>query len=644
MIALALLATLFAPQDSTPGVLSPRARAMLDRFPLPRPGEVMVTTRFSRDTVWVGEQVELVTVAWFPRQLRDRLHDSPSLTAPSLSGLWSMRADVVPLPAGSRLVGGQFYDIFVSDQTIFPLGPGRIETPPAVLTYSVPTSASFFAVQDRRRLTSQPAVLVARATPAAVRGGPTAHGLHAVWRGPAEGFIPGVPAIVELVVSGEGNLTLWPDPDIAWPADVHVYPEAPVEEEASIAGLVAGDKRFRYTIVADSAGVLTLPAVRYLFFDPGTAAVETAVAPPFTVPVLPTAAPSTLAPRLPVTGDTSTGPVTWLVESAWPLVLLLAFLPAVLLWLDRRRPPAAIAVPRVDAELELRNLLGTPLDAGPERVAVALRQRGVARDDAEHVRRWLAATNRRRYGAARVEPPAAPPAVDRVLTRLRHGITALLLSLVLLHRLVAQDTSGVARYLGGDLAGAARAFATAAAATPGSADAWRDLGTARFAAGDQVGAAAAWIRALQLSPRDALADAAWDSAATIPEDVRNLAPSIPLSRDELVILVLAAWWISCAALRWRVRWLRGIAPALTTLLLLALVIRSTEQSGRQALVRAGAVLRVSPTPTAPVLGEAAEWSRVAVDPGQGGWRIVRLSDGRRGWLPVSAIAAIGPLD
>ena len=190
MIALALVAALVMQDTNT--ALSPRVRAMLDRFPLPRAGEPSVAIRFSRDSVWVGEQVELVTAAWFPRRLRDRLRRQPTIKAPSLSGLWSARNQMLPIPAEARFVGGQMYDLFVSYQTIFPLGPGRIDAPPAVLTYDVPTSTSYFAPEERKTIVSPSARLVARGIPpplaAALGTGPTAHDLRLVWRGPAGGL------------------------------------------------------------------------------------------------------------------------------------------------------------------------------------------------------------------------------------------------------------------------------------------------------------------------------------------------------------------------------------------------------------------------------------------------------------------------
>ena len=131
MIALlGLLATLTMQQDTIG--LSPRARAMLDRFAPPTSGEVAVSIRFSESNVWVGEQVELVTAAWFPRDLRERLRRTPALRAPALRGLWSAPNTSGPMHAETRRINGRVYDLFIAHQILFPIEAGPIEAPPAM--------------------------------------------------------------------------------------------------------------------------------------------------------------------------------------------------------------------------------------------------------------------------------------------------------------------------------------------------------------------------------------------------------------------------------------------------------------------------------------------------------------------------------
>lgn len=647
MIAAALLLSLLA-QDTVPS-LPARARAMLATFPTPREGEVMVTTRFSTDSAWIGQQVELLTAAWFPEELRARLRRSPTLTAPPLSGLWSVQSQILPVLAGTRRVGRQNYAVYVQYQILFPLTAGRVEVPAAELGYSVPTSSSFFAPEDRKSVASRPVHLIVRPLPAALVGavgsGPTASGLRVTWFGPATPMRVGVPALLELAIAGTGNLALWPAPDIAWPAGLRVYPEQTTESYHTANGIVAGEKRFRFTVVVDSAGIYTLPRVRYPYFDPATVTANAAEATPFPLPVLP-AARGAPRPDPPMVGDAPGTPLSaTLVRQGWPALLLLAVFPLlVVAWRRRRRREAVPAPAARDPERELRALLREPADAGPERVAAALRHRGVPRADAEQLHRWLVAIARRRYGPVTGEAPAPPAIVADVLRRLRgHGIGVLLL-LLLVHRVDGQANAAAERFRGGDYPGAEQRYAAIVEAQPAAAAAWRDLGSSRWMQGDDAGAATAWLHAFALSPRDRLLHEVWDRDTSIPAEVRALAPVIPLSRDELWLLALAVWlaaWVLLAT--HRVRLGQGFAAAALLVGALA-TLRWYQESRPLALLRESAAYRVSPIPTAPELGSVAGWSLVEIAAHRGGWVLAVMPDGHRGWLPASEVAPLAPLD
>jgi hypothetical protein len=618
-----------------------------------------VAIRFSRDSVWVGEQVELVTAAWFPRRLRDRLRRQPTIKAPSLSGLWSARNQMLPIPAEARVVGGQMYDLFVSYQTIFPLGPGRIDAPPAVLTYDVPTSTSYFAPEERKTIVSPSARLVARGIPpaltAALGTGPTAHDLRVAWRAPPDGLRIGSPAIVELAIAGAGNLTLWPAPAIRWPSGLHVYPEPTDEHAVPVQGVIAGEKRFRFTVVADSAGVLTLPAVTYQFFDPLTATVRPAIAGPMSLPVRPrTVALGDRKPPAIMAGD-GVPSSTAVIRLAWPILVVLALFPPIVVgWRRRRRHHGVVSVAPMssDPEVALRMVLGTPVAAGPDHVVAALRVRGISREDAEHILRWLTATGRRRYGPGQAPAPEPPPAVARVLKRLRRVATALLLLLIAMPLHARQDDA-ISRYDGRDYAGAARAFEAVVGREPAAVNAWVGLGASRWMQGDDVAAAAAWLRALELAPRSARLRAAWREATTIPSDVRALAPVVPASLDDLLLIALALWVLAWGLAL--VRWQRGswVSGALVAIVLIVAAGRIRERPNGRALVTVNAVLRISPHPAMESVGDVPAWSLVRVDRRSGGWVLITApqsvpssgigSLALQGWIPAEAVVEIDPV-
>lgn len=643
---LALLVTLVA-QDTTG--LSPRALAMLDRFPPPRRGEVTLTTQFSTSTAWVGEQVELVTAAWFPRELRDRLRRPPTLRAPTIGGLWSAPTRGTPMLAASRFVDGQIYDLFVAHQILFPLAAGTINSPPAVLSYAVPTSVSFFAPEERTELSSRSATLIVRPVPddrrLALGNGPTARGLHLAWRAPPEGLRRETPARVELVITGAGNVTLWPEPQIDWPSSVRIYQEPAEQAVDRPNGLIAGEKRFRFTVVPDSAGVITLPAISYPYFDPGTGRVITARAELLSLAVRP---PTARRDRrlLPVEPEPGAAVIAAPVRRGWPVMLLLALLPFVPRLRRRlRRATTTQPAPAPPPEVELRLLLGAPEDAAPQRVARALRHRGVSAAEAREVALWLGQRDRARYGPDQAADATPPARISVILARLRRAARGVATLLLLLPSVLgAQTAEAITRYRGGDLEGAERLFAAAIVQEPLAAGRWRNLAAARWATGDDVGAAAAWLRALQLAPRNGETRAAWQQATTIPPDVRSRGPRVPLSRDEMLLLALVLW------LGAGVSWYRGgrrlaIGGGAVALLLLAMAtMRTLAEREPLLLVRPDAVLRVSPLATAPALQPAPAWGGATRVAGERGWSLVVLDGGARGWLPDEAFAVVGTLD
>ncbi|MES2123756.1 MAG: BatD family protein [Gemmatimonadota bacterium] len=648
MIALGLLLALVT-QDTTG--LPPRARAMLDRFPVPRGGEVSIATRFSTDTAWIGEQVELVTAAWFPRELRNRLRHTPNLLPPALSGLWSVQAQANMSMASTRVVGGQLYDLFVAHQTLFPLGGGKITVPPAVLTYSVPASLSFFAPEQRKTLSSRPATLVIRPIPsrlaATLGSGPTARGIRVTWQGIGAPIHAGTPALLELILSGEGNIALWPAPELTWPPGMRVYPDRTEERAQGVNGRRGGEKRFRFTVVADSQGVLSLPRVRYPYFDPVSATVQFAAADPVALVVLPGSGPAAMRRVLPIADQDDFPVASLIVARGWLLLLLLALLPlAWAVWQRRRRPAPAVAQTSSSPEVEFQRLLGNRGDASPEAVVAALRHHGVPRDDAEGVRAWLAAASRRRYGppGSELTPPPAP--LTRVLQRLRRARRYLPMLLLLVGAsLRAQSpVAGFREYEQGNYAAAAESFGSAVRLAPLSVGLWRNLATARWLAGDDVGAAAAWIHALELAPRDPVTREEWHGAGGIPGDVRDLAPVIPVSRDELLLLALGCWLLTWLFLARRSRRTAAILGLLTVLLAGGALARTREQGSSRVLLRVGATLRLSPHPVAPVVGTGTPWSVARVIQVRAGWLLVSTDGGQRGWLPQAAAASLGPLD
>src|SRR5690606_18125580 len=160
----------------------------------------------------------------------------------------------------------------------------------------------------------------------------------------------------------------------------------------------------------------------------------------------------------------------------------------------------------------------------PGRVSHALRRRGIGRDDAEAVSRWLSSLDRHRWGRA-VEPPPDDPVVGRVVATLRHRrrgpkvapLLVLALGALPLH---AQWNEALTRFADGDAIGAVRLFEQVARDNPAAPAAWFNIGAARWDAGDEVGSVAAWLQGSRVGPRDRRFDEALDQVASLPRELR----------------------------------------------------------------------------------------------------------------------------
>jgi len=200
--------------------LDPDLVALIPRVPSPRVGGPSVFTVASASTVYAGDQVDVLTAAWLPRSLRLRLRQPPTLSPPALPGVWSTPRRAVPGAVASRVVGGETYDLFVGFQTVYPLDPGAVPIPAARLTWMQPSGRQYFSEERRESVESSPITLMVRPLPDGGRpsgfDGPVARDLRIEYRLAQGAAHAGAVLPVEIVVSGAGNLPLWPTPKVTW--------------------------------------------------------------------------------------------------------------------------------------------------------------------------------------------------------------------------------------------------------------------------------------------------------------------------------------------------------------------------------------------------------------------------------------------
>src|SRR5712691_6384173 len=555
--------------------VSPIARRLIEAAPPPAHNDrVALSLILPGDSVLVGEQLDVIAAAWFPRELRTRLSYPPILSLQTAEGAWSYPGAVPTEVAASRQVRGGWMDLFVAHQALFPLAPGRIVIPPATVAYAVPVGFSLFKREERYSLRSDTVPVTVLPLPAGRRPAeqPVAgQGLALeLTLDPPAGRV-GEPIAMSATVSGTGNVALWPEPAIRWPAGFRPYAGETAMRIAPRDGRIAGTKVFHYLVMPDSAGSFILPEVRYPYYDLAAGDYRAATIAPRALAVAPGIEPHAARALPPLARG---GASAWADDLARSLLpwgwLLLLFGPPLLVWLWRRREtatdaaasaPPAIAPPLTrlgQLERRFQAVLANHVPDQPARdgdgLARALRATGVESAVAEHVKRLRDRLRASRYGPRglgdAVELAAELEQVLQVLGaepggKGRRVVAAIaLMALVGLARpAAAQTMSAEALYDAGALRAAADSFAARAAAAPFVAAHWYNLGATLYRAGADGKAGAAWTLAARRAPRDPVIRRA--RLLLLPPDaVSERLVGVGLATPEEWAVLGAAGWVA----------------------------------------------------------------------------------------------------
>jgi len=649
--------------------MNPRLRSLLERTPPPPRGKAGVALIVSADSVRVGEQVDVVTAAWFPRDLRLQLRRPPTLQPPVIDGVWSYPQAAPPGIAVTREIGGIAYDLFVAHQVVFPLVPGTIAIPQAMLKYTMPLALQFFSQEERFALTSLPETLKVRPLPADGRppefNGAVGSHLRVERRINPTSAHPGEGVAVEVVVSGEGNTALWPPPEIRWPRGARAYADRVDEKVLTDKGRVGGTKTFRYLVVPDSAGPLALPPVTYSYYDLESRGYRSAGVGGASLPVTTggessaTAAlpPALLYARSPAW---STRLVTDIADWLWGAILLL---PPLLVfgrtWRPRRRKRSARPEPgglrAVEEQLDavVRGLVPNPDHRSRAGLAAAVRAAGADADTA-----WRLAAAREQLLARRYGPGVSSEddsdliaEVHQVLGRLgaslrgwrgRGAMAGVVFSL-LGGTAAAQSPPPERLYESGALRAAADGFARRAEHEPAVAAHWYNLGATYYRLGLKGHAAAAWQRARRLDPREPAIRRALRLTPTPDATSARWTWTPPFTSDELLLTGAFAWlagWIGWL-LRPRIRDRWSILLVFAAVTVAAGFGLRAWQRRPLGIVLDQTTLRVSPHGLAPEVGPVEAGGAVRILRRQAGWTLVRAPGAREGWLAAGTVAGIG---
>jgi oxygen tolerance protein BatD len=665
--------------SAPPGVeegFSPIARALLQATPPPRrTDQVALNVVVPAETVLAGQQVDIVVAAWFPRELRSRLRRPPVVTLATPGGVWAYPQTAPTEVVISRLIHGQWMDLFALHQVIFPLSPGRVIIPRAAVEYALPVTFSFFSREDRYRLESDSAVVAVLPLPAS----DAATGLAArdltldVGIFPAEARV-GEPLEVTATLRGTGNVALWPEPALRWPAGFRAYPAQTTTQLEPLGGLVAGIKTFHYLVVPDSAGSFLLPELRYPYYDlprGGNVVLRTA---PRAIAVAPGVEPRAARSLPPLSRDTTANRLDTIAEEVslpgW--LGLLVFPPALLLWRRRRRrepaPAPAAAGPPLTAlgrlERDFHTVLASHVPQAYARegdaLARALRAAGVESAVADHVMRLRDRLRAARYGPRGVGDAAElaaelrqvlqvlgaePSGRRRRIGAAGAGVGLLLLCTVIPGRAGGgepQSPSAEALYEAGALRAAADSFAARATAAPRIAAHWYNLGATLYRAGADGKAIAAWTRAARLAPRNSAIRRARELLPLPDAGSETLLAVGPATPGEWWLIAAPLWWAAwLLALSGRRRFAMGTLAALSVTAAALGAMEWRRRAQPVAVVLApGTSVRVAPYGAASAATTLDAGAAVVVGSGYGRWLEVSRGDGVRGWVLGTEVARL----
>ncbi len=656
------------------GAFDERVAAIVDAAPGPGSADdVTVAVIPSRDTILLGEQLDLVVVAWFPRDIRSRLRTRPTLMPPELQGAWTYPRTAALGVADTRTVNGRLYDLFVHHQVAFPLTAGELRVGPATVSYSLPLRTSILSREIPQEVQSSDTAVTVLPQPLDGRPQPytgaAARNLEFVVVVDTGDFGVGNASTVTAQVRGEGNVSLWPTPQIRWPDGVRVYEGRTDVEISTEGGAIGGTKTFTYLVAPESTGTYVVPPPTYGYFALDSGRYVHATARPIRLVARAVRAggsretrpPQIMARRGVPTLDGLGRRLRW-----WMLALiaavppLLTVLVGLALRIRRRKPvqresPADPTLEVLDKEFraKLEQLMPGIEAREGDNLPAALRAAGVEAPVATHASRVRDRLRHALYGpegatdatelAAEVhEVLRALPggrSQGRRVTRVAGVAGALVLAWVV--PLAGQFTTAEQLFEAGAYRAAADSFRLRVLDEPADPSQWFNAGAALFGAGEETAARTMWVRAARLAPRDGTIRAALQSVPPVDTNAARKTWVAPVTVLELALAAVVLWvvgWVIRALRVWS-RWATAlvVAGAVTAGLAGYLQYRYADPVALVTVPNASA--REAPFGSAQASTRFVEGTAVRVERQEGVWRLVSRG-ALRGWVLASEVSEL----
>jgi hypothetical protein len=651
--------------------LQPHIRSFVERRAPPpmAPDEVSVQVLTTHDRVVLGEQLDLVVLAWFPRAVRSRLRIPPTLLPPQLRGAWIYQQNAPGAVVVNRRVSGVTYDIYVYHEVVFPLTPGVLQIDPATVSYSLPVTYSFLSREVRHEPQSEPTQIEVLPQPSAGRPehfeGTGAAELRFTVEVDPSRLKVGDAGTVVATLSGRGNVALWPEPTLAWPEGLNVYPENVEVELAPRDGQMAGTKVFRFLVVPDSVGIHSIQAPTYDYFDLDARQYVTLRLEAIEVVTegdLPGLSERSQRP-LPLADPPTFFDFARLAQGVplWMWLIVAALLPALVALarrLERRQLRAredAQATPSALQRLE-REFHGALAELVPDAdtrdargLVDALRAVGVEAPVAAHAvrvrdRLWQAS-----YGPeGGLDPTELAREVEEILRALTGarlsterpvlvGAMALVVMTGALGQSLVQSPERL--YEAGAFRSAADSFRVRAEQEPWFSGHWLNWGNSLYRLGEVSRARAVWLRAARLSPRNGQVREALELIPVTDGISRRLTWISPITQVEAFLAALAFWVSGWIAVWYRRRFALVLFAVAILLGGFGAYVRHEYAQPVALIAAADTPLRWAPYGTAPARRSLEQGSAVEVSRVEGQWVLAQRGD-EQGWLRAAEIIGL----
>ena len=252
---------------------------------------VQIHPTVTPSTAYVGQQISFDVGIRMNVLAQTSFQSNPEYTPPDVQA-----AATYDFPFDTNTIkdvktpSGLSFREFLYHRAIFPLTVGKYTIPAAALKYTLPNEADPFDPPKEYSLKGEPVSYTVIPVPDA--GKPVDFGgavgkFTAVASTATTTAKVGEPFILTMVVTGEGNIRgLLPPPIVIPWATVTTRTEQPTTWDSVGAGsAVHGTKTFSWIVSPKSAGQLSIPSLRYAYFDPAAKqyAAATTTAIPMTV-------------------------------------------------------------------------------------------------------------------------------------------------------------------------------------------------------------------------------------------------------------------------------------------------------------------------------------------------------------------------